>query len=264
MLSSVQECINDALEVCVSDALGAAGGTRKAMFYAMEELSGSRAAQAQVLYRATRDLYRPRIINTPGRTKTWRIDRVFYTGEPLPTGEYDRSIGHWNSAVQREAFQVDEGCVQMLVLSPEPGSVLRLINAPAGSIVAVPPGGWHLTYACRGPATVTNVYTDEHGSESVKNGSDHAAKYSRGRPVPVGLCQSRTGPVLFGSPSWLPGIVSELASRHEHFGALPDFAELFVSARHDHYFGRIEKMTEQQRFDGASSRFSPATWKGAS
>lgn len=260
MLSSVQECATEEVEVCVSDALGAAKRTGKAIFYAEDLLSDSPWAGAQVLYRAVRDLMQPRIVSESDEARhTWRIDRVFYTGESLPTGEYDRSIGHWNGAAQHEAFHVDEGCVLMIVLSPEPGSAPHLVKAEAGSIVFVPPGGWHLTYACDGPSTVTNVYTDEHESRPEANGDGYKAKYSRGQPVPLGLRTSQNGPVLFGCLSELPRIIRQVALPQENLDRLPAFTDLFACDSPDYHFAQLEKASEQYASRGYA-RSLAATW----
>lgn len=136
-----------------------------------------------VLYTAERNVLPPRTTATPEGSVEWRIDRVAYPGVPLPSGELDRSVGHWNPAHQWEVFEVDHGQVVIVVARPGTPNRVDLVRAPAGAIVSVPRGGWHLTYAPDGPAVVTNMYSTPVG----RLPHDDRSKYFRQPALRVGL-----------------------------------------------------------------------------
>jgi len=129
----------------------------RACFYREQVLREYLLGQDLVLYEAERDIVEPAV--TAGSGAYWRVDRVHYPGVDLPSGEPDRSTGHWNPADQWEVFEVERGEVVLLARQPGPGRQVELVHCDAGSVVVLRPGVWHLTYAPAGPATVSNAYT---------------------------------------------------------------------------------------------------------
>jgi hypothetical protein len=196
-----------------------------------------------LLYRAVRDLLPARTAaHSRGERYLWRIDRVFNPGRPLPIGEYDRSIGHWNSTQQTEAFHVEQGCVVMLVLPRNAGSSLRVIECETDSIVSVPPGSWDLTYACDGPATVTDVYTDGPRAVDAAEENEADAKYSRGRPVRAGLRASSSGPAFFGNWSMVSRALHQHAPARRCLDGLRSFTDLFAQQVPDTHFAFLAEL----------------------
>jgi hypothetical protein len=142
------------------------------------------------LYRAERDVLPPR-----RGTVEWRFDRVSYLAGDLPSGELNRSTGHWNPATQWEVFQVDAGEVVLVVRAPGPGRPTELVRCGPGSVLPLLPGSWHLTYVWRGPAVVVNAYsvTAEH--------ADPNGKYFTRRPLRCGLRRDGSGVAVFRDPA---------------------------------------------------------------
>jgi hypothetical protein len=150
----------------------------RCFFYDEARLRASARTRDQVLYRAERDTCPARtVVAAEGARHTWRLDRVTYPGDDLPTGELGRSVGHWNPPGQSEIFEVIRGEIVVLTtLGPGP---VELVRCPPGSAVCLRPGAWHLTYVLRGPAVVANIYT-----EPVRSA---AGKYFSAPAVRVGL-----------------------------------------------------------------------------
>lgn len=146
-------------------------------------------APEHVCYAAVRDAAAP--VPMPARGETWHLDRVHFRGEDLPTGELNRSVGHWNPADQVEVFEVESGAVVIVVREPRPGAPVWLVRAAVGSTVSVPPGSWHLTYVPDGPATVTNVYS--------RRAEPPAGKYFTRPPVRCGLRRVDGIPAVFAT-----------------------------------------------------------------
>jgi hypothetical protein len=154
----------------------------RCFFYDEARLRASIRNHDQVLYRAVRDACPPRTVTAAdGSRHTWRLDRVAYPGEELPTGELGRSVGHWNPPSQSEIFEVDQGEIAVLT-ALDAGGPVELIRCPEGTGVCLKQGSWHLTYVLRGPAVVTNLYTEVARSRT--------GKYFSGPTVRVGLHRS--------------------------------------------------------------------------
>jgi hypothetical protein len=188
----------------------------RAFFYDEPALRAHPGAGQHVLYEAVRDAAPPHRAATGGEPALWRLDQVFYPAVPLPSGEMNRSVGHWNPPGQREVFEVQQGRVALLVRRRQPGSAVEMFDCAPGALVPIPPGSWHVTYVLQGPAVVANVY-----SAMVQPPPEPArevrGKYFNSPPVRVGLrCASGAmlgapvpsggpdGVVLFGDPADTP------------------------------------------------------------
>ncbi len=159
----------DSVIQTVSGVLAAADrrpGTVRPYFHDEPTLRAAARARDHVLYRAERDVW-PAATAEPdhGPHREWRVDRVSYPAGDLPSGELNRSTGHWNPDDQWEIFQVDRGEVVLLARLPGPGRPTELIRCGPGSRVTLLPGSWHLTYVWHGPAVVTNAYNITHGHQ---------------------------------------------------------------------------------------------------
>jgi hypothetical protein len=145
-----------------------------------------------LMYRAERDVAPPRTVpHRAGGAVLWRADRVIYGAGDLPTGELNRSVGHWNPGDQWEIFHTDSGCIA-LVVRPHPDAPVVVVVCSDRQVVAVPPGSWHLTYVFHGPATVTNLYSRTPGTP------DAETKYFSRPTVRVGLRREGGQLVTFG------------------------------------------------------------------
>src|SRR2546430_11564439 len=112
----------------------------RAWFHDEQRLRATGLAAEHVLYRAERD------VQPPLRgTVEWRLDRVTYPAHDLPSGELNRSTGHWNPAGQWEVFRVDAGEVVIVVRAPGPERTTELVHCGPGSIPPLPPRPWHPT-----------------------------------------------------------------------------------------------------------------------
>lgn len=180
-----------------------------------------RAAADRPLYEAERDLLPPRdgVLDDGTGPRRWRLDRVRYPAADLPTGELNRSTGHWNPAEQWEVFQVDAGEVVLVVRAPGPGRPTELVRCGPGAVLPLLPGSWHLTYVWRGPAVVTNAYSVPEEPERP------GEKYFTRGPLRCGLRREHGRVVVFrdeddpvqdaGPPVWrtaAAGGIPELAS----------------------------------------------------
>jgi hypothetical protein len=166
----------------------AADGAR-AWFLDESRLRAAAQDGDQLLYEAERDILPP----VRGIAE-WRLDRVWYPAADLPTGELNRSTGHWNGTDQWEVFQVDSGEVVIVVRAPGSGRPIELVRCAPGSVLPLPPGCWHLTYVWRGPAVVTNAYSvtaDQPGPE---------VKYFTRRSVRCALRRAGSGVVVVRDP----------------------------------------------------------------
>jgi len=134
---------------------------------------GAAAPDETILYEAARDLAAPRVANA----RSVRIDRVWYSGRPLPSGELCRSIGHWNNPEQEEVFQLLFGDITMII-AESPDAVVAVRLATPGDLYSVPPGAWHATFAAE-PSMVENIYAQPLGAET-------ASKYHRREPLLAG------------------------------------------------------------------------------
>ena len=186
------------------------------------------------LYRAERDVLPPRRGSAEGR-----LDRVRYPAGDLPSGELNRSTGHWNPAEQWEVFQVDAGEVVIVVREPGADRPTELVRCGPGSVLALPPGSWHLTYVWRDPAVVTNAYsvTPEH--------ADPAAKYFSRGPLRCGLRRNGSGVLVFRDPADPAQDCGEPVwrSAEERAGADPGFPpleEVFAADPDGQLLARLE------------------------
>jgi hypothetical protein len=201
-----------------------------------------------LLYRADRDPLPPRAgtDDGAGEPREWRLDRVFYPAEDLPTGELNRSTGHWNPAGQWEVFQVDRGEVVLVVRAPGPGRPTELVRCGPGTVLALLPGSWHLTYVWRGPAVVTNAYSV--AAEHLRPGDKY---FTRG-PLRCGLRRDRGEVVVFrdeadpvqdsGPPVWraaAEGALAGVPPLEAVFAGFPDEGELM--ARLEGHCARLEQ-----------------------
>lgn len=138
-----------------------------------------------ILYEAERDLVPP-VGCGGGNSKVWHLDRVSYSGKPLPSGELNRSLGHWNPASQVELFQVEAGRIIIILASPDL-KVIAMTQCSVGELALVPPGYWHLTYALE-PSVVTNIYGDRAiATETSAVKDDRRSKYAGRHPVALAL-----------------------------------------------------------------------------
>jgi hypothetical protein len=154
----------------------------RACFYREDVLRDRLREHDVQLYRADRDVVAPvGNAGTAGVAGTWRVDRVHYPGVDLPSGELSRSTGHWNPPDQWEVFEVERGEVTMLTRGPDAGDPVELVHCPAGSVLVLRPGVWHVTYAPAGPAQVSNAYT------AATPGSHPGKYFSRHPTVRCGL-----------------------------------------------------------------------------
>ncbi|MGW2105059.1 hypothetical protein [Streptomyces sp. NPDC001948] len=154
-----------------------------------------------VLYTARRDILPSiRALGTE-----WFADLCVYQSGQLPGGEFNRSIGHWNTSAQLEVFEVLSGRVLMITAWYDPSGtpVLNWQACGSGDLVAVPFGAWHQTSVLDGPAVVFNIYTDLPGTEQ-EHTSRHAAqhaeiKYRSSAPVEITAIRGGSGFTLTGS-----------------------------------------------------------------
>ena len=175
----------------------AAPSHARCFFYDEPRLRASAQAHDQVLYRAERDARPARtVLGADGSPHTWRLDRVTYPEDDLPTGELARSVGHWNPPGQSEIFEVIQG--EIIVLTAMRTGPVELVRCQEGCAVSLRPGTWHLTYVQRGPAVVANIYTD-----LVRPA---AGKYFRGSTVRVGLRRD-AGEIITFAAQPAPAIV---------------------------------------------------------
>jgi hypothetical protein len=190
----------------------------RACFYREQVLREHLRDSDLVLYEARRDIVEPAMTARFGGW--WRVDRVDYPGVDLPSGELDRSTGHWNPADQWEVFEVERGEVVLLIRMPGPGQPVELVHCTAGSVVVLRPGAWHLTYAPAGPASVSNAYT------SGMDGGHDGKYFSRRSTVRCGLYRDGERVAVYQSG---PGpIVRRTAQpRRTVLPGLPTLAELF-------------------------------------
>jgi oxalate decarboxylase/phosphoglucose isomerase-like protein (cupin superfamily) len=151
------------------------------------------------LYRAYRETFKPVAtgiavqLPVPLGAGEWHGDLVRFSGADLPNGEPCRSAGHWNPRHQAEIFQVLDGSIDMLTGIEVGRGRIALFHqrAQAGEIVVAPAGGWHVTYAADGPATVFNIYSGPQTVESTVRAEGE--KYVRRAPLPVWLTRSDEG-----------------------------------------------------------------------
>jgi hypothetical protein len=195
----------------------------RACFYREQVLREHLRERDLLLYEAQRDIVAAR--GTAGFEGCWRVDRVHYPGVDLPSGEPDRSTGHWNPAGQWEVFEVERGEVVMLARMPGPGQPVELVHCAAGSVVVLRPGVWHLTYAPAGPAWVSNAYTSQPQAS-------HDGKYfSRRSTIRCGLYRDG-GQVCVYQRGADPIVHRTAPPRRTVLPGLPPLAELF-GAGHD-------------------------------
>jgi len=192
----------------VLDSSQAVPAAFRAYFHDERRLRATVEGVDHVLYRAQRDVLAPRwgVGDHDRPPRPWRLDRVFYPAEDLPSGELNRSIGHWNPADQWEVFQVDRGEVVLVVRAPGPGRPTELVRCGTGTVLPVLPGSWHLTYVWQGPAVVTNAYSvpaeqAAPGKKYFTRGPLRCGLRREGREVLV--FRDRTDPVQdSGPPVW--------------------------------------------------------------
>lgn len=220
----------------------------RAYFHDERRLRATVEDADHVLYRAQRDVLAPRSgADGHGRPpRRWRLDRVFYPAEDLPSGELNRSTGHWNPSDQWEIFQVDRGEVVLVVRAPGPGRPTELVRCGAGTVLPLLPGSWHLTYVWQGPAVVTNAYsvTAEHAAPEKKyftRGPLRCGLRREGREVVV--FRDLTDPVQDnGPPVWQsaePRGASDLPPLESVFADGP--AADGLMARLEEHFVRLER-----------------------
>lgn len=171
------------------------------------------------LYTADRDVVPAREVRgVDGVMRTWRLDRVEYAGSDLPSGELNRSVGHWNPSDQWELFHVEKGEV-IIVIRPVGGPV-RLVRGAEGDLVAVEPGGWHLTYVLAGPAVVANIYSVP--------AEPPTEKYFSTPPLRVGLRREGDQVIPYGDDVEVETLRwAEGTARERVLGELPDLEALF-------------------------------------
>ena len=213
----------------------------RACFYREQVLRDYLLDQDLMLYEAERDIVEPAGAAEFGAY--WRMDRVHYPGVDLPSGEPDRSTGHWNPADQWEVFDVEDGEVVLLVRQPGPGRQVELVHCDAGSVVVLRPGVWHLTYAPAGPATVSNAYT------SGAPGGHDGKYFSRRSTIRCGLYRESDGVAVY-QPGTDP-VVHRTAQRRRT--ALPGravLAELFGAGRDTAAIARFEEHCARYSWPG--------------
>lgn len=203
----------------------------RACFYREQVLREHLADRDLLLYEAHRDIVAP--VAAAGFDGCWRVDRVHYPGVDLPSGEPDRSTGHWNPAGQWEIFEVERGEIVMLIRRPGPGLPVELVHCGAGSVVVLRPGAWHLTYAPAGPASVSNAYTSTGG---------HDGKYFRRRSTlccglyrdgdRVAVYQPGADPVVHRTAQPRPIMLPSLPPLAEFFGGPHDAAAIARFEQH--------------------------------
>lgn len=206
----------------LGDVLAAAEKAEPAYrpYFQSEERLRDEASGDHVLYRARRDI--ERAFADVGRRCTWRIDQLEISADDLPSGELNRSVGHWNPADQVEVFQIDEGAVVMVLASPGASSV-SVLRCPQGSLVALRPEMWHLTYAVEGRAVVSNIYS--------QSAEKRGAKYFTRSPVRVGVRRGSNGievVVPERSESRLGLDFGEAPATRDVVGSLSSLRELFL------------------------------------
>lgn len=171
----------------------------RAFLYDETRLREAARGAGRILYRAERDVCLPRTVTAADGTEVcWRLDRVRYASADLPTGELNRSLGHWNAAHQWEVFEVEHGEVAMVVAVAGTGSA-DVVCCQAGSLVCLRPGSWHLTYVLSGPAVVSNAYS---APVSAARTEAPARKYFSRAPVRLGLRRNGEGVTVFADPPW--------------------------------------------------------------
>jgi len=186
-----------------------------------------------VLYKARRDIVTP--VGSARFGGCWRVDRVRYPGADLPSAELDRSTGHWNPPGQWEVFEVERGEIVMLSRMPGPGQPVELTHCTAGSVLVLPPGIWHLTYAPAGPASVSNAYT------SGPDGRHDGKYFSRRSTIRCGLY--RDGDRIAVYQCAADPVVHRDAPRRDT--ALPSLAELFGTGHDPAEVARFEEHCAQ-------------------
>jgi oxalate decarboxylase/phosphoglucose isomerase-like protein (cupin superfamily) len=148
----------------------------------------TKSESSPVLYRATRDVVAPQVIESRELgTLTWRMDSVEFAGGLVPGSlEISRSIGHWNPYDQWEIFEVVSGEVFMVVNARDSnGPVVHA--CPPDSVLALAPGAWHLTYAVGESAVVENIYCRSVQRHPPTIGEDAVDKYFTRPALPFGL-----------------------------------------------------------------------------
>lgn len=197
----------------------------RACFYREHVLREHLLDRDLVLYEAHRDIVEPTY--TPGFGRCWRVDRVHYPGVDLPSGEPNRSTGHWNPTDQWEVFEVERGEAVLLTRMPGPGHPVELVHCAAGSVVVLRPGAWHLTYAPAGPASVSNAYT------ASRQGNHDGKYFSRHPTIRCGLYRDGDRAAVYQPDTDADPIVHRTAQpRQTVLPGLPTLAELF-GADHD-------------------------------
>jgi len=175
----------------------AAAPQLRAFFYDEAALQASARHRDRALYTAERDVRAPRTVRLPrGGVLTWHLDRVHYPAGDLPSGELNRSVGHWNPRDQWEIFSAEQGEVAIVVTSASTGRV-ELVHCKSGEAACVRPGSWHLTYVLEGPAVVANLYCEPGGTGQQNSHRDQTAKYFTRPTVHVGLRRTGGHPEVF-------------------------------------------------------------------
>ncbi|MGW4200926.1 hypothetical protein [Streptomyces sp. NPDC004726] len=234
----------------LSDLL--APGAQSAPACYLADPGAARAARTDpVLYTAHRDI----LPSTQAQGAEWFADLCVYRPGPLPGGELNRSIGHWNTPAQLEVFEVLSGHVLMITAwhSSSGAPVLNWQVCGRGDLVAVPFGAWHQTSVLDGPACVFNIYTDVPGTPQ-QHTSRHAAqhaeiKYCASAPVEITAIRADTGFTLTGSrrgrdhwgrgvqavePAWLREAVGSEGLIALHTSASTDRLSRLVDAARAH------------------------------
>jgi hypothetical protein len=117
----------------------------------------------RILYCAHRDL----VLEDASEDEAvaaWPLDCVCFTGGTLSTGEFIRSIGHWNPPDEWEIFAVVQGKVFMVVQS-RGSSQVHVLSCVQGETYALLPGCWHTSYAPIANTIVVNRYSTSDGPE---------------------------------------------------------------------------------------------------
>jgi len=196
-----------------------------------------------VLYEAERDVVPSSdAVDLDG---SWRVDRVVYPGADLPTGELNRSTGHWNPADQWEIFEVECGEIVLLVRMPGPDKPVELIHCGQGHVVVLEPGAWHLTYVPGESATVCNAYFTPSQQPS-HPGGEREDKYFTRPTVRYGLRRGDDGEgyVVFRDgtdPERPPLLRSTAKPRQEALPGMPSLVSLFGDERDANAVGMFER-----------------------